>query len=291
LLRPPQKRTLEAREQRRNLLMLMPLTLFLLVLFIAPLLFIFLYAFGYYDAFGRATGALTLRNFQALVDPSTFTLFWKTSAVAAAVTALCFLLGYPTAWVVSEQTPRRRNLLVMLIMVPFWTSYLLRTFSMMLIFRGSGLANAFLQGTGLVQGDVFDIGTAWAVIWTEAYAYMVFMILPIYATLERMPRSFIEASYILGAGRVRTFARVILPLSIPGILAGSLLVFILSMGEVVIPYLLGGIEANYLMGNAIFVSAPTTPGYAGALGLVFMGVVLVIAMVYIRAFGREGLRL
>ncbi len=271
--------------------MVLPLTLFLLVFFIAPFVFIFLYAFGYYDAFGRITGALNLRNFQALVDPSTLTLFWKTSTVAAAVTALCFVLGYPASWYISEQPVRRRNLLVMLLMVPFWTSSLLRTFSIMLIFRDVGLANSFLNGLGLAQGPVFDIGTAWAVVWAETYAYMAFMVLPVYATLERMPRSFIEASYILGAGRLRTFVKVILPLSIPGIMAGSLLVFILSMGEVVIPYLLGGIEANYLMGNAVFVSAGGTPGYAAALGMVFMVIVLAVTLVYVRAFGREGLRL
>jgi len=271
--------------------MVSPLTLFLLILFILPFTFIFLYAFGYFDPFGRVTGQFALKNFGALVDPSTVTLFWKTTGVAAAVTALTFLLGYPAAWFISEQPRARRSMLVMLLMVPFWTSYLLRTFSIMLIFGDVGLANAWLNGLGLAQGQVFDIGNAWSVIWAETYAYMAFMVLPIYATLERMPRSFMEASYILGAGRLRTFGKVVLPLSVPGIMAGSLLVFILSMGEVVIPYLLGGIEANYLMGNAIFVTAGGTPGYSAALSLVFMVIVLVISLVYVRAFGREGLRL
>jgi len=138
---------------------------------------------------------------------------------------------------------------------------------------------------------VFRTRNLLSVIWAETYTFMPFMVLPLYATLERMSRSSIEASYLLGAGRVQTFLRVILPLSLPGIMAGTLLVFIISMGELVIPSLTGGVQYGYLLGNAIYERAGQSPGPMAALSLVFMVIVTVIAFAYLRIAGREGLRL
>ncbi len=282
---------LEVQERRRDLLLTMPLTIFLFLFFIAPFAFIILYAVGFYNPYGQATGEISLRNFAALWIGATGSLFLRTFAVAGSVTALCFLLGYPVAYYISEQPPRKRNLLVMLLMVPFWTSFLLRTYSLMMIFRLNGLANQFLIYIGLASGPIFEIGNFQSVVWAETYAFLPFMVLPLYATLERLSRSFVEASYILGAGRTRTFLRVVLPLSAPGILAGSLLVFIIAMGELVIPFLVGGIEAQYLLGNSIDLRAVKTPGTASALSLMFMVIVLGISLLYVRFGGREGLRL
>jgi len=278
---------LEAQDRRYNLLLSLPMTLFLLAFFVAPLTFIGLFAFGAYGADYRPSGALSLSNFELIFRPETATLFGRTAFVAGMVTLLSFVFAYPAAYYIAEQPTRRRGFLLMLLIIPFWTSFLLRTYSLKLIFTETGIANDVLAVVGI--GPVFDVGTIWAVIWAEVYTFLPFMALPLYATLERLSRSAIEASYILGAGRIQTFFRVILPLSTPGVLAGSLLVFIIAMGELVIPYLMGGVEAQYLLGNSIY-ERQQTPGTASALGLVFMAVVLVVSMLYLRVAGRGGLR-
>ncbi len=282
---------LEAQDRQWNLVLSLPLTIFLLVFFIAPFVFIILYAFDAYSATHQWTGAFSLRNFELIWAESTGRLFWKTVQVAGAVTLLCFVAGYPVAYFIAEQERTRREFLLMLLMVPFWTSFLLRTLSLMTIFSEFGLANQFLAAIGLSQEPFFLTRNFAAVVWAETYTFMPFMILPMYATLERLSRSSVEASYILGAGRIQTFFRVILPLSTPGIMAGSLLVFIISMGELVIPALTGGVDYGYLIGNSIYERYGLTPGTTAALSLLFMGVVLALSIVYLRLAGREGVRL
>ncbi|HEY7587872.1 MAG TPA: ABC transporter permease [Thermoplasmata archaeon] len=282
---------MEAQDRTYNLLLSLPLTIFLLVFFVAPFAFIFLYAFDAYSATHQWTGAVSLRNFGLVLVGPTAVIFWKTVQVAGAVTLLSFVLGYPVAYYIAEQERTRREFLLMLLMVPFWTSFLLRTLSLMTLFSESGLANQFLAATGISQEPVFLTRNFVAVMWAETYTFMPFMILPMYATLERLSRPSIEASYILGAGRIQTFLRVVLPLSVPGILAGSLLVFIISMGELVIPALVGGVDYGYLIGNSIYERYGLTPGTTAALSLLFMGIVLTMSIVYLRVAGREGLRL
>ena len=282
---------LEAQDRLYNLVLSLPMTVFLLVFFVAPLAFIVFFAFDVYGVSFQPTGRFSLSNFELILKPETATLFYRTTSVAGMVTLLSFLFAYPAAYYVAEQTSvRRRGFFLMLLIIPFWTSFLLRTYSLKLIFKDDGLANGFLQSLGIIPGPVFDIGSYWAVVWAELYAFLPFMALPLYATLERLSRSSIEASYILGAGRIQTFFRVILPLSSPGILAGSILVFIISMGELVIPFLMGGVEAQYLLGNSIY-ERQQTPGTASALGLLFMALVFGISVVYLRVAGRGGLRL
>lgn len=278
---------LDAQDRLWNLALSMPMTVFLIVFFILPFGFILLFAFNFYNNNYAWTGALSLENFQSVWIPSTFALFQRTALVAGTTTLLCLLLAYPAAYFVAEQPPQRREFLVMLLIIPFWTSFLLRTYALMTIFEENGLANGVLGGFGM--DPVFRIQNLWSVIWTETYAFMPFMVLPLYATLERMSRSSIEASYILGAGPVQTFARVILPLSVPGILAGSLLVFIISMGELVIPALVGGVE-GFLLGNAIDENHSQLPAFSSALGVLFMVVVFAISVAYVRFVGRGGLR-
>jgi len=263
---------------------------FLLIFFVAPLFFVVFFAFDIYDqGTYQPSGRFNLNNFSTVWTPAIAVLFGKTAFVAAIVTLMSFVFAYPAAWFIAEQPRGRRELLVMLLVIPFWTSFLLRTYSLMQIFREGGLADQFLQAVGITQTDVFAIGNLWSVVWAEVYTFMPYMALPLYATLERMSRTSIEASYILGAGRVRTFFRVILPLSLPGILAGSILVFIISMGELVIPALVGGVD-GFLLGNAIF-ERMQTPGSASALGLLFTGVIFAASVVYFRVVGGEGLRL
>src|SRR5207247_8008475 len=150
--------------------------------------------------------ALSLSNVELISRPETATLFGRTAFVAGMVTLLSFVFAYPAAYYIAEQPTRRRGFLLMLLIIPFWTSFLLRTYSLKLIFTETGIANDVLAVLGI--GSVFDVGTIWAVIWAEVYTFLPFMALPLSATLERLSRSEIVASYILGAVRVLQFIRV-----------------------------------------------------------------------------------
>ncbi len=282
---------LEVQDRLWNIALSLPMIVFLVVFFVLPFVFVFLYAFGFYGSSYQWTGNFSLANFDSILTQSTVDLFTKTASVAAIVTGMTLLFGYPVAYYVASQPTERREFLLMLLIIPFWTSFLLRTFALMTIFHENGLMNQFLELIGISREPVFRTRNLLSVIWAETYTFMPFMVLPLYATLERMSRSSIEASYLLGAGRVQTFLRVILPLSLPGILAGTLLVFIISMGELVIPSLTGGINYGYLLGNAIYERAGQSPGPMAALSLVFMVIVTVAAFAYLRIAGREGLRL
>lgn len=282
---------LQASERLWDLLLSTPLIAFLFLFFVIPLFFVVFFAFGGYDANYRPTGRLHLQYFADVWSTAIGVLFLRTAFVASVVTLLSFVVSYPAAYYIALLPRQRREFLVMLLILPFWTSFLLRTYALRTIFDSDGLLNAVLQGVGAIQGPVFETGNVASVIWAETYTFLPFMALPLYANLEKLDRSMLEASYILGAGRIRTFLRVVLPLSVPGILAGSLLVFIIAMGELVIPFLVGGVEAQFLLGNAIYERAGSLPGHASALGLLFMVVVLAITYAYIRLVGRGGFRL
>lgn len=282
-------RSLEDQDRRWNLGFSLPAVVFLGIFFIAPFLFIFLFAFGYYSATYQVVGGFHFDNFINILNGTTLELLIRTVQVAGLVTALSLVLGYPIAYYLAGLPRERRELLLMILIIPFWTSFLLRTFSLWMIFNDEGLANQIIRTLGMTP--TFTTGNRDSVVWAETYAFLPFMVLPMYATIERMSRSSIEASYILGAGRIETFVRVILPLSMPGIVAGSLLVFIIAMGEVVIPQIMGGGDYGYLLGNAILARHAEVPGDMASLGLLFMGVVLVFVFGYLRVAGRGGLRL
>jgi spermidine/putrescine transport system permease protein len=282
---------LEARDRLWDLALSLPLIAFLFFFFVLPLVFIVVFAFGGYDATYQPTGRFHLQYFADVWSTAIGVLFVRTAFVASVVTLLSFVLSYPAAYYIAQLPRQRREFLVTLLIIPFWTSFLLRTYALRTIFDSDGLANVLLQGIGAIQGPVFETGNIGSVIWSETYTFLPFMALPLYANLEKLNRSMLEASYILGAGRIRTFLRVVLPLSLPGILAGSLLVFIIAMGELVIPFLVGGVEAQFLLGNAIYERAGQLPGQASALGLLFMVIVLGITYAYVRLVGRGGFRL
>lgn len=282
-------RSLEAQERRWNLGFSLPVFLFLGVFFIAPFVFIFLFAFGYYSPRFQPTGGFHFDNFANVLNSTTLELMSRTVRVAGTVTALCVLLAYPIAYYIATQPRERRELLLMILIIPFWVSFLLRTISLWMILNTGGLLNQFVGMMGI--SPVVSTANFESVVWAETYAFLPFMVLPMYATIERLSRSAIEASYVLGAGRIQTFVRVILPLSAPGLVAGSLLVFIIAMGELVIPSIMGGGDWGYLFGNAILARHTDVPGDMAALSLLFMVIVLGSAFAYLRIVGREGLRL
>ncbi len=185
----------------------------------------------------------SLKNFALLFTDDLYLAAWLTSLrIAATATAATLLLGYPMAYAIARAAPGRRPLLLMLVVLPFWTSFLIRVYAWRGLLDENGLLNQFLRWSGLAADPDTILGTDWAILLGIVYAYLPFMVLPLYATLEKLDTGLLEAAADLGARPIAAFLTVTLPLSLPGIVAGCLLVFIPAVGEFVMPDLLGGTE-------------------------------------------------
>jgi len=185
---------------------------------------------------------LSLSNYLALFGDSLYLAAWLNSLYVAAVgTLITLLIGYPMALAIARSPRRSQPILLLLVILPFWTSFLIRIYAWMGLLSENGLLNSLLRTFGFpVEGSI--IGTVWAIWLGITYAYLPFMVLPLYASLEKHDAALLEAAADLGARPLRAFLHITLPLSIPGIVAGCLLVFIPSVGEFIIPDLLGGTE-------------------------------------------------
>lgn len=192
----------------------------------------------------------TLGNYETLFSSLYVIVFFKSFYIAGASTLICILVGYPFAYILARKTSRWKDMLLLLLIIPFWTSSLIRSYAMVAILKTKGVLNNFLLHLGLIHHPLQLLFTNSAVIIGLVYNLLPFMILPLYANLEKFDNRLIEAARDLGASKVRTFTKVILPLSIPGIWAGSILVFLPAMTLFYIPDLLGGAK-SLLLGNLI----------------------------------------
>ena len=191
-------------------------------------------------------------SFSFLLTDKLYAITYLRSVImAAGATLLCLALGFPMAYGIARCEPSTRNILLLLIVLPFWISFLLRVYAWMGLMNNYGVINNLLMWLGIVDQPVPLMYTDFAIFVGLAYSYLPFMILPLYATLERMDLDLVEAAQDLGASRSRAFWDVTWPLARPGVIAGCLLVFIPAMGEYVIPYLLGGSE-SLLIGRVLF---------------------------------------
>ncbi len=184
---------------------------------------------------------LNLGNYRYLLTDDLYAVAYLNSLKIAAISTVgCLLIGYPMAYTIARAPKGNRNALLMLVVLPFWTSFLIRVYAWMGILKSEGLLNAFLLWTGVINEPLQILETDLAVYIGIVYSYLPFMVLPLYATLEKMDLSLLEAAADLGCRPFRAFLAVTLPLSLPGVIAGSMLVFIPAVGEFVIPDLLGG---------------------------------------------------
>jgi spermidine/putrescine transport system permease protein len=267
--------------------LLAPAGLWYLVLLILPLAIVVVFSFGVRAKNGGYSPAFVLDNYaRALSKPGPFIdSLW----MSAAGTIACLLVGLPLAYFIATRAKRRKGLLILLLVVPFWTSFLIRTYAWLLIL-GPGVGVGTLLGGLVGRGRVDLLGTPFAVLIGLVYGYLPLMVFPLYVTLERMDRTLIEASKDLGAGRWATFRQVTLPVALPGLVTGSILVFIPMMGEYVIPQLLG-LGRTYLMGNALvtdFLDARNWPnGSARAVGLILIMLVTVSGYLWFVNRGRK----
>jgi putrescine transport system permease protein len=191
-------------------------------------------------------------NFLFLFSDKLYAItYMRSIVIAASATILCLLLGFPMAYGIARSSPEVRSFLLLLIVLPFWISFLLRVYAWMGLMNNYGVINNMLMWLGVVDQPVQIMYTDLAIFIGLTYSYLPFMILPLYATLERMDLDLVDAALDLGASRTAAFWDITWPLARPGVIAGSLLVFIPSMGEYVIPYLLGGPE-TMLIGRVLF---------------------------------------
>lgn len=184
---------------------------------------------------------LNFGNYLFLLEDELYVAAYLNSArIALISTVFCLLIGYPMAYAIARSSPSNRNILLMLVILPFWTSFLLRVYAWMGILKNNGIINNLLMGMGVIDEPIVMMQTDFAVYLGIVYSYLPFMILPLYANLEKLDGNLLEAAADLGCKPFKAFLLITLPLSVPGIVAGSMLVFIPAVGEFVIPSLLGG---------------------------------------------------
>lgn len=278
---------MERRQSRVTAMLLLPTTLWFLLLLVMPLAVVLVFSFGERAPAGGYQAAFTLAQYANL--PARLTAFTNTLTLAPLGTLLCVVIAYPLAYYLAVRAGARVKLmLLVLVIVPFWTSFLIRTYAWIYILGGRGIPR-LLDMVGIE--DLRIINTPTAVLIGIVYGYLPLMVFPIYVSLEKLDKRLLEASDDLGATPVRTFLQVTLPLSMPGLVTGSLLVFILLMGEYLIPALLGGGKV-FFVGNALvdlFLQSRNWP-FGSAVAITLVVIMLVAIAAYLALVGRERTR-
>jgi spermidine/putrescine transport system permease protein len=244
------KRVWLAQSHRLTFLMLLlPATLWLVIFFLIPLLLVLVYSF-LPSAVSDAKGYLTLEHYQRIGDPLYLNIFWRSLWLGLLSTVACLLIGYPLAFFIVRQPKPWRSALLLLIIIPFWTNFLVRTYAWIDILRQAGLINSWLISLHAIVEPLDLLFTPLAVAIGLIYGYLPFMVLPIYSSLERFDFTLVEAARDLGANDIRAFWRVVFPLTLRGTIAGCLLVFIPSVTAFITPDILGGAK-TMMVGNLI----------------------------------------
>jgi len=228
--------------------------------------------------------ALSLESYRRLLDPLYLRVLWNSLYLAALSTLTCLAMGYPFAYLLARVPRRYSRLLLLLVIIPFWTSSLIRTYAIIIILKTRGVVNNILLWTGLIQAPLELLHNDLAIFIGLVYTLLPFMVLPLYAAIEKLDPLLVEAARDLGAGWLKTFARVVIPLTLPGIVAGSMLVFLPALGMFYIPDLLGGAR-TLLVGSLIrnqFLAARDWP-FGAALSVVLTAVMTLLLLVYARS--------
>src|SRR5215471_10149124 len=261
---------------------LLPTWLAMVLLFAAPLAIVLVYSLLTRGVYGGVENPWTAESYRRLIDPLYLIILLRSFIMAVAATALCLVFAFPAALFISK-APKHKNLYLQLVMLPFWTSFLVRTYAWLFLLRDTGLINTALQALGIIHEPLQMLYTNGAVLLGLVYGYLPFMVLPIYATLERLDPALEEAAADLGARPLTTILRVVVPLSKPGIIAGSVLVFIPCLGAFLTPDLLGG-GRTVLVGNLVqnqFTTARDWP-FGSAISVLLMALVTVLLWAFLR---------
>lgn len=281
--------------RRRNVLrvLLTPGALWLLLFFIIPSILVVLYSFLTRQDGGGVIWRFSLEAYQKLFTPAQdsvvndFVLIFARSLWWAVLTSfVCLLLGYPLAFFIALQPVSRRNTYLFLVLIPFWTNFLVRTYAWKFILNNNGLLNTILEGLSLPRISI--INTPTAVLIGLVYANLPFMVLPLYASIEKLDFALVEAAQDLGANYWRVLSRVVLPVTMPGIIAGSILVFIPVTGQYIVPAILGGGKVA-MLGTLLaqqFGAALNWP-FGAAVSVVFMLILTAGVVFYLRSEARR----
>lgn len=277
---------LTARQRRSVLLLLTPTTGWLLVFFFVPLAIMAAYSFAARGTYGGVDFIYSLDNYRRALDPIFVKLLLKSCLMAVAATAVTLAMGYPLAHWISFHGGPRKGILMLLVVIPFWTNFLIRIYAWMLLLNDHGVVNSALALFGI--REIRFLYNNKAVLLGLVYGYLPFMVLPIYNSLEKLDRTLLEAAHDQGATRFQALMRVTIPLAMPGIVAGCLLTFIPAVGAFVVPDLLGGPHA-YAIGNLVtdqFLKARNWP-FGAALSFLLILLVLAGVVLYLRMNARE----
>ena len=264
-------------KRSRGLFLLSPALIWLLVFIAAPLAIVVIVSLATRGPYGKTIYDFTLANFLRAFDPVYMRAYWRTLWIATTTTVLCALVSYPVAYYLALGAPERwKRPMLVLTVIPFWTSFLIRTYAWILLLRSEGVINSVLMGTGLISSPLKLLYSDFAVLVGQVYGELPFMILPIYVALDRLDVRLLEAARDLGANRFWTFVKVTLPLSRAGLIAGTVLVFIPSLGAFITPDLLGGAK-SVMIGNLIQNQfAQLNQPFGSALSLILTAAVLLL---------------
>ena len=290
--------TIENRKSKKNIKskvapiisMVGPITFWLSIFVIVPLIYVGFMSFMKRGTYGGIVYQFTIDNYKTIFDPLYFKVISNSMGIALISSIICILIGYPFAHFLSKQPPEKRGIFIMLIMIPFWTSSLVRTYSWVILLHASGILNSFLLKLGIIEAPLQLLYNNSAVIVGVVYVLLPFAILPLYSSIEKLDKSLIEASSDLGAKPYKTFFKVTLPLTSPGIFASVILTFIPALGYYFTADVLGGGKVM-MIGNLIknqFTTAKNWP-FGAAISLVLIAITLILLFLYSRVGKLEDL--
>ncbi len=266
--------------------MVSPVTLWLLFLIAIPLLYILVISFCSTDSSHNIVFGFTLDNYAKLLNPTLLTIYGNSLIIAFFTTLLCILIGYPFAYIMAFTTPFRKTLMMIFLMLPFWTNSLIRLYGWRTFLGSEGYLNKFLQAIGLISTPLEIMYTRGAVVFGMIYTLLPFMVLPIHTVIDKLDRSLLEAASDLGARSSRRFIHITLPLTASGVFAGVIMVFIPSLGFFFVSDIMGG-GTSQLIGNAIerqFKEAFNWP-FGAALSIILILITLLLVQVYTKMGG------
>jgi spermidine/putrescine transport system permease protein len=269
--------------------LLSPTILWLVLFFVAPLLVVLAVSFSKRSLLGVVEYDFNLDNYRRVFSNVIYLrILWRSTWLALVTTTLCLLVGYPFAFFIARQTPARQRLLIFLVMVPFWTNFLVRTYALIFVVRDTGFINNILLSLGIIDQPLRIMFTQGGVLLGMLYGYLPFAVLPLYASIEQLDFNYVQAAQDLGANSVKVFWRIVLPLTMPGVVAASIITFIPTLGAYVTPDLMGG-GSTFLVGNLLqqqFMTVRDWP-FGSALGFIMMLMVLASTLFYFRVGGNR----
>ncbi len=275
---------------RLRALFLAPSAAFTVILFLIPLTIIISYSFMTRGVYGGVAGPWTLENYQRLFDPLYGIILWRSLVMATMATMLCLMVAFPLALFIARADAKRKSIYLYLVILPFWTSFLVRTYAWMFLLRDSGLINSTFLSLKIISEPLPLLYNETAVVVGLVYGYLPFAVLPLFSNLDRLDKNLLEAAADLGATPWQTIRHVVLPLCAPGMRAAGVLVFIPCLGAYLTPDLLGG-GKSIMIGNLIqnqFTTARDWP-FGSAISLALMALVMILLLFLLNRDGEEAL--